>query len=121
MVTAERWKPPDARIDLDLILADDQKGIVWIIDAKNAHPTNDQLHKMQAQIHLLQKEPALTEGRAVTGVIVHRKRQLDTPLQPTEHHNILRATLQRLPDLLLARRLPGESGPRRTTRAASNG
>jgi hypothetical protein len=42
------------------------------------------------------------------GVIVHRKRQLDPPIQPTEHHNILRCTLQQLPDLLLAKRLPGD-------------
>lgn len=107
---AERWLPPKARIDLDLILADEQKGTVWIIDAKNSNPTNDQLHKMQAQIRLLQKEPKITGGRAITGVIVHRKRQLENPLQPTEHHNILRCTLQRLPDLLLAKRLPGDSG-----------
>jgi hypothetical protein len=105
---AERWQPAGVRLDLDLILADDRKGTVWIIDAKNSHPTNDQLHKMQSQIRLLQKAPDLTDGRAVTGVIVHRKHQLENPLQPTEHHNILRCTLQRLPDLLLAKRLPGE-------------
>jgi hypothetical protein len=104
---AERWQPAGVRLDLDLILADDKKGTVWIIDAKNSHPTNDQLHKMQAQIRLLRKEPKITDGRAVTGVIVHRKDQLENPLQPTEHHNILRCTLQRLPDLLLAKRLPG--------------
>ena len=63
---------------------------------------------MQAQIRLLQKEPKLTDGRAITGVIVHRKRQLENPIQPTEHPNILRATIQRVPDLLLAKRLPGE-------------
>ncbi len=107
-IIAERWKPPNVNLDLDLILADDTKGTVWIIDAKNAHPTNDQLHKMQAQIRLLQKEPKLTDGRPITGVIVHRKRQLENPIQPTEHHSILRATIQRLPDLLLAKRLPGQ-------------
>jgi hypothetical protein len=105
---AERWQPPGVRLDLDLIVADEQKGTVWIIDAKNSHPTNDQLHKMQSQIRLLQKEPRITDGRAITGMIVHRKHQLENPLQPTEHHNILRCTLQRLPDLLLAKRLPGE-------------
>jgi hypothetical protein len=107
-VIAERWRPKDVRLDLDLILADDRKQTVWIIDAKNAHPTNDQLHKMQNQIKLLQKEPKLTDGRRITGVIVHRKHQLDPQIQPTEHHNILRATIQRLPDLLLAKQLPGE-------------
>ncbi len=107
-VLAERYKPPGVRLDLDLILADNTKGTVWIIDAKNANPTNDQLNKMQAQIRLLQKAPDLTDGRSITGVIVHRKRQLDTPIQPTEYHNTLRCTLQRLPDLLLARHLPGK-------------
>lgn len=107
-VIAERYKPPNARIDLDLIIADAQKGIVWVIDAKNASPTNDQLHKMKAQLHLLKQAPDLTKGRPAIGVIVHRKHQLDTSPQPTEHHNILRATPQRLPDLLLAKRLPGQ-------------
>jgi hypothetical protein len=117
-VIAERWKPPGVNLDLDLILADDRKGTIWIIDAKNAHPTNDQLNKMQAQIRLLQKEPDITNGRAITGVIVHRKRQLENPIQPTEHHNILRATLQRLPDLLLAKHLPGQR-PRTPTRRST--
>ncbi len=107
-VIAERWKPPEARIDLDLILADKQKGTVWIIDAKNSNPTNDQLHKMSAQLSLLKQAPELTQGRPTIGVIVHRRRQLDPPVQPTEHPNILRCTAQRLPDLLLAKRLPGQ-------------
>jgi hypothetical protein len=107
-ILAKRWLPPNAKIDLDLILADDKKGVVWIIDAKNADPTNDQLHKMQTQMRLLKQSPELTRGRPIMGVIVHRKRQLETPLQPTEHHDILRATPQRLPDLLLAKRLPGK-------------
>jgi hypothetical protein len=95
-------------------IADDNKGTVWIIDAKNANPTNDQLNKTQAQIRLLQKAPELTNGRAVTGVIVHHRRQLDSTPQSTEHRDILRATLQGLPDLLLAKRLPAER-PRQKT------
>ncbi len=106
-VLAERWLPPNARIDLDLIVADDRKGITWIIDAKNSDPKDDQLGKMRAQIRLLEQAPETSGGQTVIGVIVHRKRQLDPPLQATEHHNILRCTLQRLPDLLLAKRLPG--------------
>jgi hypothetical protein len=105
---AERWLPDGARIDLDLIVSDDAKHITWVIDAKNADPTTDQLAKMLAQIRLLQSAPKLHGGRQVIGVIVHRRAQLETSPQPTEHHNILRATLQRLPDLLLAKRLPGE-------------
>ena len=105
---AKRWLPPKARIDLDLILADDGKGVVWIIDAKNANPDNEQLHKMQTQLRLLRQAQELTRGRPVIGVIVHRRRQLETPLQPTEHRDVLRCTVQRLPDLLLAKRLPGQ-------------
>lgn len=70
---------------------------------------------MQAQLRLLRQTPELTRGRTPMGVIVHRKHQLDTSPQPTEHNDILRATPQRLPDLLLAKHLPGErprtSGP----------
>jgi hypothetical protein len=113
-ILAKRWLPPKAKIDLDLILADDRKGVVWIIDAKNADPNNDQLHKMQAQVRLLKQAPELTRGRPIIGVIVHHKRQLETPLQPTEHRDIVRTTLQRLPDLLLAKRLPGQQ-PRSAT------
>jgi hypothetical protein len=118
-IMAERWKPPGVNLDLDLILADERKGTVWVIDAKNATPTNDQLHKMQAQLRFLQKAPELTKGRPITGVIVHRKRQLDPPIQPTEHDKILRATAQRLPDLLLAKRLPGTSSRSTTTQVRS--
>lgn len=116
-ILAERWKPSGAKIDLDLILADDKKHVTWIIDAKNANPTNDQLHKMQTQIRLLQKAPELAHGRPAIAVIVHRKHQLDTPLQPTEHHNILRCTLQHLPNLLQAKHLPGERARARTERS----
>jgi len=115
-VLAERWLPDNARIDLDLIVSDDTKQVTWIIDAKNSDPTTDQLAKMLAQIRLLQSAPKLHGGRPIVGVIVHRRAQLQASPQPTEHHNILRATLQRLPDLLLAKRLPGER-PRVATAA----
>jgi hypothetical protein len=107
-ILAKRWLPPNAKIDLDLILADNKKSVVWIIDAKNTDPTNDQLHKMQTQIRLLKQSPELTRGRTIIGVIVHHKRQLETPLQPTELRDVLRCTAQRLPDLLLAKRLPDQ-------------
>jgi hypothetical protein len=106
-IVAKRWLPPNARIDLDLILADDKKGVVWIIDAKNADPTNEQLHKMQTQMRLLKQAPELTEGRQIIAVIIHRKHQLKASPQPTEQNDILRSTLQHLPDLLLAKRVPG--------------
>jgi len=63
---------------------------------------------MQAQLRLLQADPALHRKRRVIGVIVHRRAQLHPPIQPTKHPTILRATLQALPGLLLAGRLPGE-------------
>jgi hypothetical protein len=105
-ILAERWLPPDARIDLDLILSDNAKPVTWIIDAKNADPVSDQLAKMLAQIRLLRAAPDLHGDRPIVGLIVHRRAQLDPSPQPTEHHDILRCTLQRLPDLLLAKRLP---------------
>jgi hypothetical protein len=109
-ILAERWQSPaNPRIDLDIIIADKRKQIVWIIDAKNANPTNDHLHKMKVQLELLRDTPELTGDRPVMGVIVHHSRQLVASPQPTEHHDILRCTLQRLPDLLLTKRLPGKS------------
>ena len=104
----ERWVPPNAKIDLDLILADNLKVITWILDAKNTDPNHKQLHKMLDQIRLLQKAPQINGGRPIMGVIVHPKRQLPTPNKPTEHHNILRATPHGLHQLLLTKTLPGE-------------
>jgi len=79
-------------------------------------PTNDQLHKMRTQIRLLKQAPELTGDRQGIGVIVHRERRLETPLQPTEHGDVLRATPRALTDLLLAKRLPGEHPPPATTK-----
>lgn len=79
-ILTERWKPPAANIDLDLILADHQKHITWIIDAKNTNPTNDQLHKMQTQLHLLRQTPDLTAGHTPIGVI------WSAPQPPTVQH-----------------------------------
>jgi hypothetical protein len=51
--------------------------------------------------------PLASGGGIRSAAIVHTKCQLEPPLQATEHHNILRCALQRLPALLLAKRLPG--------------
>jgi len=107
-IRAERLRPHGARIDLDLIVTDNTKNLTWIIDAKNADPNADQLAKMQTQLRLVRADPALHRKRRVIGVIVHRRAQLDPPIQPTEYQAIMRATLQALPGLLLAGRLPGE-------------
>ncbi len=114
-ITAERWKPPNVPLDLDMIVHDSQKGVVWILDAKNSERTDDQLTKMQKQIRLLQRNPELTHGcPTIIGVIVHRLGQLRSTPQQTEHPDILRCTLQGLADLLLAKRLPGERPRPRT-------
>ena len=83
-VLAERWLPPNARIDLDLIVADDTKGLAWIIDAKNSNPNDDQLAKMRDQIRLLKRSPKTSGERPIIGVIVHTKHQLDPPVQATD-------------------------------------
>lgn len=115
-ILAKRWSPPGARLDLDLIVHDHHKQVVWVLDAKNADPSNRQLALMRAQIRLLKKHPDLTNAcPTITGVIVHHRRRLATTPQPTEHKDILRATLQGLPDLLLAKRLPGERSRRLTS------
>ena len=83
-ITAERWKPPNVPLDLDMIVHDSQKSVVWILDAKNADRSDDQLTKMRSQIRLLQRNPELTHGcPTIIGLIVHRRRQLDMTPQPT--------------------------------------
>jgi len=100
-------QPPGVKLDLDLIVHDSHKSVVWIIDAKNAEPKGGQLRKMLDQIPLLEKAPQISGGRPVMGVIVHRKHQLSTPISPTEQHNVLRCTPHGLHQLLQARALPG--------------
>jgi hypothetical protein len=119
-VIAECWNPPGERIDLDMIIHDTHKHLIWILDAKNAKPDPGQLGKMRKQIRHLRQTPELNRGcPTIIGVIVHRKKQLDSSPEPTEHHDILRCTLQRLPsDLLLARRLPGEQRRAKAYQAA---
>jgi hypothetical protein len=108
-ILAVRWKAPKIALDLDVIVHDRLKDTVWIFDAKNAQRNPDQIDKAKKQIHLLNKAPHLTPtGTTIKAAIVHRSNQLTSSPQPTEHPDILRATLQGLPDLLLARHLPGE-------------
>jgi hypothetical protein len=107
-ITAERWQPPGVKLDLDLIVHDRQKQVVWILDAKNSKRSDDQIAKMRSQIRLLERNPELTHGcPTIIGLIVHHRNQLAGTPQTTEHHDILRCTLQGLGDLLLAKRLPG--------------
>jgi hypothetical protein len=87
---------------------DRQKQVARILDAKNSKRSDDQIAKMRSQIRLLERNPELTHGcPTIMGVIVHHGNQLASTPQTTEHHDILRCTLQGLADLLLAN-LPGE-------------
>ena len=109
-ITGERWKPPGVRLDLDVIVHDQKKNVVWILDAKNATKDNRQLDSMKHQIKILKRTPELTHDcPTIIGLIVHRADQLPTSAEPTEHPNIHHCTLQGLANLLLANRLPGQS------------
>jgi hypothetical protein len=100
-VLAERWKPTKGGTDLDLIVGDEQKTVIWVIDAKLATPDEDQLHKLRHQIALLKRYPAVTHGcPTVHGVLVHHRRQLDAPYISTVDPCIHRCTLQQLATLL---------------------
>jgi hypothetical protein len=120
-ITAERWKPPGVPLDLDVIVHDRKKSVVWILDAKNTKRADSQIQKMRDQIALLKHAPELTHGcPTIIGVIVHHRTQLTSTPQTTEHPDILRATLQGLGDLLLANRLPGQRPqPQTHTRKAA--
>jgi hypothetical protein len=106
---AERWCPTGKGMDLDLVIQDTQKGVVWIIDAKNARESDKQLFDMTRQIRLLRAKPDLM-GRCPTiiGLIVHRKDQIRGAIQPTEYAGILRCSPHGLHQLLVSKTLPGE-------------
>jgi len=92
-----------------VIVHDHAKGLVWVLDAKNAKKTDDQLAKMISQIyHLTRHSDMLAGASTIRGAIVHRGRQLERSPEPTERPDILRCTLEGLPQLLLAKQLPGE-------------
>jgi hypothetical protein len=108
-ILAIRWKPPGISLDLDVIVHDHAKGLVWVLDAKNAKKTDGQLEKMIDQIYFLKKHSDMLAGAStIRGAIVHRSRQLERSPEPTERPDILRCTLEGLPQLLLAKQLPGE-------------
>jgi hypothetical protein len=104
-----RWSPPQGGIDLDVILADHAKRLIWVIDAKNAKPTNEQEGKMVHQLRVLANEShTIPEGWRAMGMIVHPSRQLSTSPRQTEQPTILRASIQDLPHVLLAEVLPDQ-------------
>jgi hypothetical protein len=117
-IVAIRWKPPGINLDLDVIVRDEAKGLVWIFDAKNAQKDDRQLEKVIDQIYFLNKHSDMLAGLStIAAAIVHRPRQLERSPEPTEHPDILRCTLEGVGALLLAKRLPGEA-PRDDRKAA---
>jgi hypothetical protein len=106
VLIAERWQPARVAMDLDLIVEDRRKGVIWVLDAKLARPDDEQVRGVRDQIRLLNRNPHLTHGCPTFGLIVHHRRQLQALRETTEHRHILRCTLQELANLLLARELP---------------
>jgi hypothetical protein len=106
---ATRWVPPQGGIDLDLILADEHKQIVWVIDAKNRTPAAEQEGKMIHQLRILRTAGDFTPAhRQVLGLIVHPVRHLRSAPHQTEQREILRCNLHDLAALLQADSLPEE-------------
>ncbi len=106
---AARWSPPQGAIDLDVLVADHAKRTVWVLDAKNSTPTNDQQGKLVYQLRVLKNDSDLIPaGWRPLGVIVHRTKQLPASPHQTEQRSILRAALPDLPALLLTDTLPDQ-------------
>ena len=61
-IVAIRWKPPGISLDLDVIVHDHARGLVWVLDAKNAKRTDGQLEKMIDQIYFLKKHSDMLAG-----------------------------------------------------------
>jgi hypothetical protein len=106
---ASRWSPPQGATDLDLIVADHAKRLVWVIDAKNRAPTSEQEGKMIHQLRLLATHSQFTpDGWNAIGLIVHPARHLPSAPHQTEQRSVLRCNLHDLPTLLGADALPDQ-------------
>ncbi len=106
---ASRWSPPQGGIDLDLVVADHAKHLVWVIDAKNAKPANEQQGKMIHQLRVLANDSQMVPaGWRAMGVIVHPSQHLRSSPHQTEQPSILRANIQGMSQLLLTAALPDE-------------
>ena len=106
---ATRWVPPQGGIDLDLILADEHKRTVWVIDAKNRTPAAEQEGKMIHQLRILRTAADfIPEKWHALGLIVHPARHLRSAPHQTEQPGILRCNLHDLRSLLQADSLPEE-------------
>jgi hypothetical protein len=106
-VVAERFKPRRVSLDLDVVVVDQRKAVVWILDAKLSRPSEEQIGLMHHQIRLLGKAPDLTHGcPTILGAIVHHRRQLPAVVTGLAEARVLRCTLQQVGNLLLANDLP---------------
>jgi len=106
---ATRWLPPQGGIDLDLILADEHKRIVWVIDAKNRTPAAEQEGKMIHQLRILRTASDFVPDHWQSlGLIVHPTRHLRSAPHQTEQPKTLRCNLHDLGSLLQADSLPEE-------------
>ena len=106
---ASRWIEPGSATDLDLIVRDRAKRIVWVLDAKNAAPSNQQQGAMLGQLRILSHSARIpTEGWRLMGVIVHRAGRLRRSPHQTEEPKVLRCNLDDLAPLLLAEALPDQ-------------
>jgi hypothetical protein len=106
---ASRWSPPQGGIDLDLVLADHTKRLIWVIDAKNREPTSEQEGTMLHQLRVLADHSHFIpdDWRAI-GVIVHPSRHLRTSPRQSEQSSILRSNLHDLRRLLSLDTLPDQ-------------
>jgi hypothetical protein len=98
-----RWKPPNVKIDLDIILRDNEHEICWVIDAKHGPPRDGDIGLMRAQLRLAREHGLYPKGWQTRGLIVH-------PISPetdTNHgyaelinRDIQRTNIAQVPGLL---------------------
>jgi hypothetical protein len=106
---ASRWSLPQGGIDLDLIVVDHTKRLIWVIDAKNREPTSEQEGTMLHQLRVLaDHSQIIPDDWSAIGLIVHPSRHLRTSPRQSEQPSILRSNLQDLKRLLSIDTLPDE-------------
>ncbi len=107
-----RWAPAGRHVDLDVIVRDQAKLIVWVLDAKNAAANHEQAGTMRHQLAVAAEHGWAPEGWTIMGVIVHPSRRLGrgsgAGARQTEQGDVIRCALAEIPDLLLAATLPDE-------------
>ena len=97
-----RRLPPAGNIDLDVIVRNLEHRVWWVLDAKNANPTRENVRQMNRQLKIAAKENWVPDGFRARGLIVHPANKQFSLL--TESDRVLRSTLAQL-ELLLTRAL----------------